>query len=142
MIGSAVCEPPSGDNSIKPGEDGMSIRAADVLPERTSLPGRALGAKKSSTLHNGPTRGEWSILISLATGEFQQCAFPRLTYFLEYNAPSCCQAFMLMLHSVKEWRISAATELDELHVRPAAAAGATGGPSRSRHCQMMARGRT
>ncbi len=29
-----------------------------------------------------------------------------------------------MLHSVEEWRISAAMELDELHVRPAAAGAA------------------
>lgn len=31
---------------------------------------------------------------------------------------------MVMLHSVEEWRISAAMELDELHVCPAA-----GGPA-------------
>lgn len=99
-------------------------RFRDVLPGWTSLRGRALGAQKSSTLHNGPGRGERSILISQATGEFQQCTFERLTDFLEYNAPSCCQAFMVMLHSVEEWWISAAMELDELHVRPAAGGAA------------------
>lgn len=61
-----------------------------------------------------------SHLISQATGEFQQCAFERLTDFLEYNASSGCQAFMVMLHSVEEWWISATMELDVLHVRPAA----------------------
>lgn len=35
---------------------------------------------------------------------------------------------MVMLHSVEEWRISAAMELDELHVRPAAAAAGAAGP--------------
>lgn len=36
---------------------------------------------------------------------------------------------MVMLHSVEEWRISAAMELDELHVCPAAAGAA--GPRRA-----------
>lgn len=123
-----------GDNSMKPHgwkHGGASWRRScppfrDVLPDWTSLRGRALGAQKSSTLHHGSGCGERSILISKATGEFQQCTFERLTDFLEYNAPSCCQAFMVMLHSVEEWRISATAELDRLHDRPAAAAGPRG----------------
>lgn len=31
----------------------------------------------------------------------------RLADFLEHNGASCCQAFMLMLHSEQEWGISA-----------------------------------
>lgn len=31
----------------------------------------------------------------------------QLTDFLEHNGGSCCQAFMLMLHSEQEWWISA-----------------------------------
>lgn len=85
--------------------------------------GPSFRSPKSNTLHNVPGRWGWSILISQATGEFSQCTFERLRDFLEYNASSCCQAFMVIRHSVEEWRISAAMELDELHVCLAA-----GGP--------------
>lgn len=70
------------------------------------LGGRALSAQSPVHYIMGPTTGERPILISQATGEFQQCALERLRDFLEYNDSSCCQAFMVMLHSVEEWWIS------------------------------------
>lgn len=127
-----IYEQPTGNNSIKPhsspalpGNARLRDLETSCLTGRASG-GRALGSPKSSTLHNGRGRGGRSILISQATGEFQQCTFERLTDFLEYNAASCCQAFMVMLHSEGEWWISAAMELDELHIHPDAAAAAAG----------------
>lgn len=95
--------------------------------QTSCLTGHASGPAPESSnrhgFHNGAGRREGSFS---GNRWFPPRTFERLTDFLEYNASSGCQAFMVMLHSEGEWRISPVMELDQIHRRPAA--GRASGP--------------